>query len=138
MSRTMARETKADTQEIRNGTSAIKLDTTLVLEEIARLQQQLPQDASRLDTSVFMLQRYLDNLIRYAETVCDTLSDGLQTPSDGRCSPKVEAISSDNGSLKSGRTDPEADIDNPVLQNSAVTESGPSSSGPSLADPSIT
>jgi hypothetical protein len=73
--RTLAREIKVDTQEIRNDTSAIKHDTTQILEEIARLQQQLPQDPNRQNTSGFMLERYLDNLTSYAETVCDSFPD---------------------------------------------------------------
>lgn len=73
--RTLAREIKVDTQEIRNDTSAIKDNTTQILEEIARLQQQLPQDPNRQNTLGFMLERYLDNLTSYAETVCDSFPD---------------------------------------------------------------
>jgi hypothetical protein len=73
--RTLAREIKVDTQEIRNDTSAIKHDTTQILEEIARLQQQLPQDLNQQNTSGFMLEKYLDNLTSYAETVCDSFPD---------------------------------------------------------------
>lgn len=78
--RAMTKDIKADTQEIRTGTSAIKSDTTQILAEIARLQQQLPQDANQQNTSGFMLERYLDNLTTYAETVCDSFPD-LESPS---------------------------------------------------------
>jgi hypothetical protein len=80
----MARGIKADTNEIRNDTSAIKQDTAQILADIARLQEQLPQDANRHNTSGFMLERYLDNLTSYAETVCDTIPrDVGEHPIDG-------------------------------------------------------
>jgi hypothetical protein len=74
----MTKEIKADTQETRNDTSAIKQDTAQILAEIARLQEQLPQDANRHNTYGFMLERYLDNLTSYAESVCDTSSDNIE------------------------------------------------------------
>lgn len=72
---TLARDIKADTQDILNDTSAIKEDTTQILATIARLQEQLPRDGNHLSAG-FMLERYLDNLTTYAETVCDGYSDG--------------------------------------------------------------
>lgn len=80
----MAREIKADTNEIRNDTSAIKQDTAQILADITRLQEQLPQDANRYNTSGFMLERYLDNLTSYAETVCDTIPHGVEEHSVDR------------------------------------------------------
>jgi hypothetical protein len=71
----LTREIKADTQEILNDTSAIKQDTAQILAEIARLQEQLPRDVNQR-SSGFMLERYLDNLTSYAETVCDPFLDG--------------------------------------------------------------
>jgi hypothetical protein len=71
----LTREIKADTQEILNDTSAIKQDTAQILAEIARLQEQLPRDMDQR-SSGFMLERYLDNLTSYAETVCDPFLDG--------------------------------------------------------------
>lgn len=77
MLRSLTMEIKIDTHELRKDTSeikeTIKQDTALILAEIARLQKQLPQD--QLYNTGFMLQRYLDNLTSYAETVCDTFSD---------------------------------------------------------------
>ncbi|KAN0091936.1 hypothetical protein V8E51_017783 [Hyaloscypha variabilis] len=72
---TLAREIKADTQEILNDTSAIKQDTAQILAEIARLQEQLPRGENRRSAG-FMLERYLDNLTSYAETVFDPFLDG--------------------------------------------------------------
>ena len=72
---TLTREIKADTQEILNDTSAIKQDTAQILAEIARLQEQLPRDMNQRSAG-FMLERYLDNLTNYAETVCDPFLDG--------------------------------------------------------------
>jgi hypothetical protein len=39
------------------------------------LQEQLPRDENQRSAG-FILDRYLDNLTSYAETVCDTYSDG--------------------------------------------------------------
>ena len=89
----MAREIKADTQELLNDTSAIKEDTAQILAEIARLQEQLPGDAQRNHASGFMLERYLENLTSYAETVYDTLSDNID-----------ERRGSENGSIKRQRS----------------------------------
>ncbi|KAE9367026.1 hypothetical protein N431DRAFT_562288 [Stipitochalara longipes BDJ] len=89
---TLAREIKADTQEILNDTSAIKEDTTQILAEIARLQDQLPRDGNHRSAG-FMLERYLDNLTNYAETVCDPFLDG----SDGS-SPTSRPASRDQES----------------------------------------
>lgn len=89
----MAREIKADTQELLNDTNAIKEDTAQILAEIARLQEQLPRDAQRDHGSGFMLERYLDNLTSYAETVYDTFSDDTD-----------ERRGSENGSIKQQRS----------------------------------
>jgi hypothetical protein len=78
----MAKEIKADTQEILNDTSTIKQDTTQILAEIIRLQAQLPRDLNLNNASGFMLERYLDNLTSYAESVCDTFPDAIVTPID--------------------------------------------------------
>ncbi|EON66103.1 hypothetical protein W97_05346 [Coniosporium apollinis CBS 100218] len=67
----LAREIKSDTQEILQDTSAIRDDTALILAEIARLQARLPRDDAQQGSSGLTLQRYLDNLTTYAETVCD-------------------------------------------------------------------
>jgi hypothetical protein len=100
---------KADTQEILNGNSAIKQDTALILAEISRLQEQLPRD--ELQTSGFMLQRYLDNLTSYAETVCDTFSDEIEAPPEHEASTRsimIENWDSSSVSLHSERSNPEA------------------------------
>jgi len=73
--RTLAREIKADTQEILNDASAIKQDNAQILAEIAQLQEQLPQGENRRSAG-FMLERYLDNLTSYAETVFDPFLNG--------------------------------------------------------------
>jgi hypothetical protein len=78
--RTLTREIRADTRELLHDTSAIKEDTAQILAEIARLQEQLPRDLNQRNAG-FMLERYLDNLTSYAETVCDQLfSNGLDEP----------------------------------------------------------
>ena len=71
----MIRDVKTDTTEIKVDAAAIKQDTTQILAEIARLQAQLPQDTQKVGSSGFMLQRYLDELTSYAETVVEATID---------------------------------------------------------------
>ncbi len=80
----MTRAIRADTQELLNDTSVIREDVAQVLVEIARLQEQLPRDPNQRSTG-FMLERYLDNLTSYAETVCDPFSDGLHESRGSEC-----------------------------------------------------
>jgi hypothetical protein len=76
----LARDIKKDTEEIKENSAAIKDDTAQILSEIARLQTKLLDDTGRQGSSV-MLQRYLDNLTNYAESVCDTLVSELPAAS---------------------------------------------------------
>jgi len=72
--RTLTKEIKVDTAQIRNdtelikqGTSELKLNSEQILNEIARLRSQLP-----LDVQVhrnLLLERYLDELTSYAKSV---------------------------------------------------------------------
>ncbi|KAF1843524.1 uncharacterized protein K460DRAFT_146662 [Cucurbitaria berberidis CBS 394.84] len=70
----MTREIKTNTSNLRHDTAAIKQDTTNILQEIARLRAQLPDDLATLRPSTqgpdSMLIHYLDDLTSYAETVC--------------------------------------------------------------------
>ncbi|KAF4624306.1 hypothetical protein G7Y89_g13867 [Cudoniella acicularis] len=113
---TMAKEIKADTQELLNDTSAIREDTAQILAEIARLQEQLPRDVDRPNASGFMLQRYLDNLTSYAETTFDTLSDG-----------EGEASGSENGSIRQKRSSSPRD-------NATIPEEDPGNALSSFQD----
>jgi hypothetical protein len=89
----MTKEIKADTGVIRDNTDAIKQDTTLILEEIARLKAQLPDSDATVIPDILQpdarLVGYLNDLTSYAATVCwsgedsDTeadISDGDTTP----------------------------------------------------------
>jgi len=107
----MAREIKADTQELLNDTSAIKEDTAQILAEIARLQEQLPGDAQRNHASEFMLERYLENLTSYAETVYDTLSDNID-----------ERRGSENGSIKRQRSTSPTTRPSSIAGEARITE----------------
>jgi hypothetical protein len=71
------------------GHTEIKGNTELILAEIARFQQQLLRDVERHHTSGCMLERYLDNLTSYAETVYYTISTSVDAPGG-----------SENGSIK--------------------------------------
>jgi len=75
-----------DTTEIKADTTALKQDTEQILADIARLQAQLPQVEQRVGSRGFMLQRYLDELTSYAETVVDGTidsSDGFTDEKQG-------------------------------------------------------
>lgn len=61
-----------ETREIHQDTSAIKEDTALILEEIAKLQARLPADC--LSPTDFVLQRYLEELSALTETDHDSMS----------------------------------------------------------------
>jgi uncharacterized protein YoxC len=80
-------EIKGDTQVIIGTTNDIKEDTALLLQEIARLRTQVAQGAVSQardggKSSNFMLERYLDDLTSYAETVVgDDISDGRRSRS---------------------------------------------------------
>jgi len=63
------------TREIQNDTAAIKQDTTHILEQIDRLRALLPAGESRNESSNFVLDRYLDKLTDYAETIRDDWDD---------------------------------------------------------------
>jgi len=67
------------------------------------LQQQLPRDADRFNTSGYMLERYLDNLTSYAETVYDDISTSTDNPmgsKEGSINPLIftSLISNSEGS----------------------------------------
>jgi hypothetical protein len=70
----VTKEIKANTGIIRDNTDAIKQDTTLILEEIARLKAQLPDSDATLVPNVRQtdarLAGYLDDLTSYAGTLC--------------------------------------------------------------------
>jgi hypothetical protein len=123
----MAQEIKTNTNEIRNDTSAIKQDTAQILASIARLQDQLPQDADRDQTSGYMLERYLDNLTSYAETVCDTIphsveeapidKDEFGEPETTQCrdSDSVFTLGSDYAGAATTNNDLAPGLDSPSL-----------------------
>jgi hypothetical protein len=74
------RDMRNDIEDIGNSTAIIKDDTTAIKEdtsliprilaEIAQLQAKLPDHVVNVNHSGFILQRYLDELTSYAETVC--------------------------------------------------------------------
>jgi hypothetical protein len=99
--RSITRDIKVDTQEIRHEIAAIRQDTTQILveiskqdqilEEVARLRALLPAGDSHEDSPNFMLYRYLDQLTSYAETVCGDWNgeDGGITPVPERYLTKI-------------------------------------------------
>jgi hypothetical protein len=65
------REVKEITKEIQNDTAAIKQNTTRIFEQIELLRALLPAGEPRNEGSNFILDRYLDKLTDYAETIRD-------------------------------------------------------------------
>jgi hypothetical protein len=94
----VTKEIKADTGVIRDNTAAIKQDTTLILEEIAALKAQLPDNDATLIPNVqgpdARLAGYLDDLTSCAETVCwsGRDSDTEADPSVGDATPPESPI----------------------------------------------
>lgn len=88
----MAREIKADTQELLDDTSAIKQATAQILAEIVRSKKKLSRDPDQCSTG-FILERYLDNLTSYAETVCDPFSDDIDSQLSSNYKPDTISTS---------------------------------------------
>lgn len=91
----MTREIKNDTTEIKATNEAIKNDTSQILAEIARLQAELAPAEEAAQKSSVMLQRYLDELTSYAESVVGETQDS-RVSSDGE-----ESISSNRVDVES-------------------------------------
>jgi hypothetical protein len=73
--RSLIKDVKDDTQQIlgstgniKQDTAQLKMDTAQILAEIARLRTQLPPESQGATPNI-MLERYLDNLTSYAESV---------------------------------------------------------------------
>ena len=76
MFRSIAKDIKNDAGAIQQFTTEIKRDTEEILEEIQRLQRQLPNDWP-LDEGRIQLEAWLDNLTQYTETqYAGTVADG--------------------------------------------------------------
>jgi hypothetical protein len=79
------------------------------------LQEQLPPDGNQRSAG-FMLDRYLDNLTSYAETVCDTYLDG----SDGSRPISRAGSSGEDGPINENESAPRAispTVLKPVLES---------------------
>ncbi|RSL73890.1 hypothetical protein CEP54_000293 [Fusarium duplospermum] len=76
---TIAKDIKADTTEIRNDTTSIKKNTEQILQEIARLQAQLPKDVTT--SNDYVLQRFLEEMTIYTEIASDTTIVGSDNDS---------------------------------------------------------
>ena len=98
-SSSITREVKNDTTAIRDDTEAIRQDTAQILAEISRLQAKLPDDEQSHGPSAFMLQRYLDNLTSYAETVVDDQDLGFEDLNLGPHERQKDAPLANNAEL---------------------------------------
>jgi hypothetical protein len=100
LSWTTTREAKKDITAIRDDTVHDKKDTTRILEEIARLQDQLPRDLTQAsDGREFLLDKYLESLTSYTESLdfeidtdWDIETNSDLSESDADAPPKVPVI----------------------------------------------
>jgi hypothetical protein len=100
LSWTMTREVKKDIIAIQDDTVHAKKDTTQILEEIAKLQDQLPRDLLQAsDGRDFLLDKYLESLTSYTETLeidihtnWDIDTNGDLSEPDADVLPKVPVI----------------------------------------------
>lgn len=125
--RSITREVKADTGVLLNDTAAIKQDTAEILAEIARLRAQLPADSGDQHPNI-LLERYLDDLTSYAETVYSdeigifpesegyeqTFIDARETPGSG-AGPKSNNSTPHSRSPPRSTTPPMTDIPSLVV-----------------------
>lgn len=70
-SRLVAKDIKTDTSAIRDDTAGLKLGQEQILAKIEELHAQLPQNVVDPGSTSFVIQRYLDSLTSYTESVCD-------------------------------------------------------------------
>lgn len=75
MTRDIKNDTTAIREDLQTGNAAIKEDTVEILAEIARLHARLPQTNQAAGSSDIVLERYLDNLTSYAESMADPNKD---------------------------------------------------------------
>lgn len=71
----LTKDIRQDTKAIRVDATEIRDDTSQILAEIARLRRLIAQGDLAGGGSNFVLQRYLDDLTSYAESVADDSSD---------------------------------------------------------------
>jgi hypothetical protein len=104
--RSITREIKGDTSKILDESAAIKEDTTQILLEIERLRAQLPED-SRLITPNIILERYLDDMTSYAESVSWLGADAISSINESGERERVERSrsSTPSGSAEAEETE---------------------------------
>ncbi|KAK7397929.1 hypothetical protein QQX98_012698 [Neonectria punicea] len=66
------KEIKVSTETLKQTTEAVKIDTSKILDAIAELRAIICTASAEHYAEAFMLQRYLDELATYAESVIDT------------------------------------------------------------------
>ncbi|KAF7550852.1 hypothetical protein G7Z17_g5434 [Cylindrodendrum hubeiense] len=84
----LAKDIKADTTAIRDESSQVKKNTNEILEQVARLRQLLSQQTET--GGDFMMERYLDSLTTYAESVVNgDISEDRMIFSDIQTAPST-------------------------------------------------
>jgi len=118
---TVTKEIKSDTEQIKEDTMAIKGDTTEIIALIQRLEQLQREGAAPRDQ--FMLQRYLDELTNYAETVYQ------ESRADGGEMLEYRRSRSWSPPLRSASASPGKGISTPDKDNETQSAVHPSSVG---------
>ncbi|EEU41994.1 uncharacterized protein NECHADRAFT_86134 [Fusarium vanettenii 77-13-4] len=70
----LTKDIKADTTEIRNDTTTIKENTEQILQQIVRLEAQLPKDVATPND--YAIQRFLEDMTTHTEMALDTIIAG--------------------------------------------------------------
>ncbi|RSM03725.1 hypothetical protein CDV31_010344 [Fusarium ambrosium] len=133
---TIVKDIKADTTEIRNDTTSIKENTEQILQEIVRLQAQLPKDVTTPND--YVLQRFLEEMTTYTEIALDTTIVGSDDDSI-RAFYDIEEVSevseaSDASVEQKESDDSLATMNEPKHQRSSIAD-GTSEPGGNLTTP---
>ncbi|RSL59882.1 hypothetical protein CEP51_013854 [Fusarium floridanum] len=121
---TIVKDIKADTTEIRNDTTSIKENTEQILQEIVRLQAQLPKDVTTPND--YVLQRFLEEMTTYTEIALDTTIVGSDDDSI-RAFYDIEEVSEVSEAS-------EASVEQKEFDDSLATTNEPKHQRSSIAD----
>lgn len=93
---------RGDTQVIRTDTDALRNDTAHIINEIGELKDVVLQHGTSAPHAI-MLERYLDSMTSYAESVVDTEVDDLEFEVPQHNALAVKEVTSSHKTRKSGR-----------------------------------
>lgn len=100
------REIKQDTTAIRTDTEALRLGNAEILDQISNLQEMIMQDEGPVPRTFYVLQRYLDSLTMYAETLAGRSERALSDVEEHVQKRKQQNTADDNIPLQQGSPRP--------------------------------